>query len=127
MSIPMVIAMKTGIAPMPAPIPLEIAKTILGDVAKPLLMAVAILSHFGYGAFWAALAAKVRWPFGIKEGLGLGVGLWALMQIAVLPLIGWGVLGLEITGFPPKIALATLVLHLIYGLVVGSGLARSSN
>jgi len=35
---------------------------------------------------------------------------------------GWGVFGTAIT---PKIAVATLVLHLIYGATLGWGLRRS--
>ncbi|MFB6375954.1 MAG: hypothetical protein ABEN55_23195 [Bradymonadaceae bacterium] len=58
--------------------------------------------------------------------MSLGGGRWLLMQVAVLPVIGWGVFGLKITGFPSKIAVGTLILHLIYGLVVGLGLAKSS-
>ncbi len=43
------------------------------------------------------------------------------MQIVVLPVLGWGVFGLAITGFPPKIAVGTGVLHLVYGGVLGWG------
>lgn len=57
----------------------------------------------------------------IGNGLALGVFLWLLMQVAVLPLIGWGLFGTAVT---PAIAGATLVLHLIYGGVLGWGLAR---
>jgi len=38
------------------------------------------------------------------------------MQVVVLPFIGWGLFGAAIT---PKIAAATLLLHLIYGALVG--------
>jgi len=41
-----------------------------------------------------------------------GVVLWFIMQILVLPLIGWGIFG---SAIDVKIAVATLVLHLVYG------------
>jgi len=126
MTVIMLIGKATGLAPMPRPIPLAIAAAILGKVSKPVLILFALITHFGYGAFWAVAAARVRWPLGIKAGLALGVGLWLLMQVVVLPLLGWGVFGMKVTGFPPKIAIATLVLHLVYGLVVGVGFSRAS-
>lgn len=43
------------------------------------------------------------------------------MQIMFLPFLGWGLFGTAIT---PKIAVATLVLHLVYGGVLGWPLDR---
>jgi hypothetical protein len=39
-----------------------------------------------------------------------------MMQIAWLPYLGWGAFGSTIT---LSIAMATLVLHLVYGVAVG--------
>jgi hypothetical protein len=52
----------------------------------------------------------------VRKGLLLGVMLWAVMQVLWLPFLGWGMFGSAVT---PKIAGATLVLHLIYGGTVG--------
>jgi hypothetical protein len=54
----------------------------------------------------------------------MGLFLWLIMELVVLPLLGWGVFGSAITS---KIAVATLVLHLIYGGILGWGLMRASN
>lgn len=117
MSIPMVIGMSTGMAPMPRPIPLAIAGLVLGSAApQPLLMIVGVISHLAYGGLWGGLLASLVQPVTIAKGLGLGIFLWLLMQVAVLPLLGWGVFGTAIT---PAIAGATLVLHLIYGGTLG--------
>lgn len=45
------------------------------------------------------------------------------MQLIVLPLLGWGVFGVAIT---PPTAVATLVLHLIYGPSLGWLIDRHS-
>jgi hypothetical protein len=45
------------------------------------------------------------------------------MELMVLPLLGWGVFGSAIT---PKIAIATLALHLVYGGTLGWGLNKIS-
>ena len=116
MSVPMILATVAGVAPMPEPIPRAIAKSILGPAtALPAIMALAVISHLAYGGFWAAVLrsiASITW----KSGLLLGIALWLLMQVLVLPWLGWGFFGIAIT---PKIAVATLVLHLIYGALVG--------
>ncbi|MFQ5899895.1 MAG: hypothetical protein ACE5JN_16850, partial [Candidatus Methylomirabilia bacterium] len=117
MSIPMIIGKATGVAPMPEPIPKAIVTTILGKgVPIPLVMLLAAGSHLVYGGIWAALMTQVTNRVTIGKGLGLGVALWLLMQLAVLPFIGWGPFGSAIT---TKIAVATLVLHFIYGGLVG--------
>ena len=117
MSIPMIIGSVAGVAPMPEPIPKAIVTTILGkELPVPLMMLLAAGSHLAYGGIWAALLTQVTDHVTIWKGLGLGIFLWLLMQVVVLPLIGWGLFGASIT---PKIAVATLVLHLIYGALVG--------
>ena len=122
MSIIMLIGMATGISPLPEPIPLAIAKGLLGSLAKPILMLFAIITHFGYGAFWGAVLYNwISTDGTIWHGLGWGVMLWLIMELIVLPLLGWGMFGSAIT---PKIAVATLVLHLIYGGTLGWGLRR---
>ena len=125
MSLIMLIGMGTGTSPIPEPIPTAIAKGILGNVSQSLTLVFAIISHFGYGAFWGVLLyqlVKVDGKF--WHGLGWGLMLWLIMELLVLPLLGWGVFGSAIT---PKIAVATLVLHLVYGSTLGWGLTRISN
>ncbi len=117
MSIPMIIGSVAGVAPMPEPIPKAIVTTILGKgLPIPIIMFLAAASHLAYGGIWASLLTQVTYHVTIWKGLGLGIFLWLLMQVVVLPIIGWGLFGAWIT---PKIAVATLVLHLIYGALVG--------
>lgn len=124
MSVPMMIGMATGVAPMPEPIPKALMTLVFGaGLPTPLLMALSAGSHLGYGGFFGALLARLYPEAGIWEGLGLGAALWLVMEVVVLPILGWGAFGVAIT---PKIAVATLVLHLIYGATLGWGLGRSS-
>lgn len=126
MTVVMVIGMTTGMAPMPAPIPVAIMKQLLGELPKPALMGAGILSHFMYGgAAGAVFAGIFRKRLGIGMGLLWGVVLWLIMDLAVLPFLGWGLFGTDAADGTPKIAIATLVLHLIYGVVLGWGCARS--
>ena len=122
MSIPMTVGMATGVAPMPEPIPKALVTLLFGaGLPAPLLMALSAGSHLGYGGLSGAMLARLFPDAGLWEGLSMGISLWGLMQVAVLPLLGWGLFGMSVT---PKIAVATLVLHLIYGGTLGWGLGR---
>ena len=122
MSLFMVVATVTGVSPMPEPIPKAVVATLFGSgLPKPVLLVLAVGLHLGYGGFFGAVLARVAHPVTIWKGLGLGVVLWAVMQVTFLPFFGWGVFGTAIT---PKIAVATLVLHLIYGGLLGWALDR---
>lgn len=119
----MAAGMLSGVAPMPKPIPVALAAQTLGQLPMPLLLGLGLLAHLGYGgAFGAALAAATR-PGRVTVwlGLGLGVALWLVMNLAWFPYLGWGAFA---TGLTPAIAVATLVLHLIYGGVLGALLDR---
>jgi len=122
MSIPMTVGMATGVAPMPEPIPKALVTLLFGaGLPAPLLMVLSAGSHLGYGGLFGAMLARLFPDAGLWEGLSMGIFLWGLMQVAVLPLLGWGLFGMSVT---PKIAVATLVLHLIYGGTLGWGLGR---
>lgn len=124
MSALMILGVVTGLAPMPKPIPAAIVGKITGGgLPRPALMATAVILHLGYGAFWGGVLAAVSDRVTIWRGVALGLGLWLLMQVAVLPFLGWGLFGMSQT---PKIAVATLVLHLVYGVTLGALMDRRS-
>lgn len=122
MSALMIVGMATGAAPMPEPVPAALVAAVFGaGLAQPLVMVLAVGSHLAYGGFFGAVLAWWTPHVTVGKGLGLGALLWLLMQVAVLPFLGWGLFGTAVT---PKIAGATLVLHLVYGLVLGWSLDR---
>jgi hypothetical protein len=117
MSAVMILGVATGAAPMPKPIPVAIMAKLLGaGTPKPLLMLFGVTSHLAYGGVGGAVLAALTRPVTVWKGIALGVVLWLLMQVVVLPFLGWGAFGAAIT---PIIAVATLVLHLVYGATFG--------
>ena len=121
MSALMILGVATGLSPMPNPIPAAIVGKVVGgllgtDLPRPAIMVLSAASHLAYGGFWGAILAALVRPVTIWKGIGLGVFLWLVMQVAVLPFLGWGFFGLAIS---PRIAVATLVLHLVYGFALG--------
>jgi len=118
----MIAAMLTGISPMPKPIPVAlIGRTFGPGLGKPLTMTIGATTHLAYGGAFGALLAAWGRPVTVRKGLLLGAALWLFMQVAWLPYLGWGFFGSAVT---PKIAAATLVLHLVYGGAAGWFLSR---
>lgn len=117
MSAVMILGMATGMSPMPRPIPAAIIGNLGGGgLPQPAMMGIAALAHLGYGGSWGGVLARATRPVTVWKGLGLGVALWIVMQVLVLPFLGWGFFGTSVT---LEIAVATLVLHLVYGAVLG--------
>ncbi len=121
MSALMIAGFATGISPMPKPIPEALVAPTVGSVPKPALIGLAVLAHLGYGATAGAILAMVLRRVTVATAIGYGVVLWALMGLAWLPYLGWGLFG---TGITAKIAAATLLLHLVYGTTLGLLLDR---
>ena len=117
MSLLMIVGLATGMSPMPKPIPAAIVAQVLGeDTPQALIMILAAVAHLGYGGFWGAVLAATSRPVTVWKGIGMGLFLWLIMQVVVLPFLGWGLFGAAVT---PKIAVATLILHLVYGATLG--------
>lgn len=126
MFILMQIALKTGMAPFNVP-PSSAFLHSIGMPAKPL----ALIGHFLYGAFWSIiLVAIAKASTSLGKGIILSIILWLIMMLIISPIIGWGVFGFgDAAGNAkdsplylapgPKYLIATLVLHLVFGLVVG--------
>lgn len=121
MSAAMLAGMAAGVSPMPKPIPAALVGNTLGPLPKAALMPLAALAHVGYGAAAGAALAAIMRPVTITKALAFGAALWALMGLLWLPYLAWGPFGSSIT---MKIAAATLLLHLVYGAVLGLSLDR---
>ena len=118
--------MKSAMGLMPG---LDIIVMLSAMMASGL--AVGWIAHFMIGAvIWGGLFALIapRLPGGSLwlKGVLLGIGAWVLMMVAVMPMAGAGFFGMKLGMAAPVM---TLVLHVIYGAVLGSvyaGLQRST-
>ncbi|MFB6355854.1 MAG: hypothetical protein ABEJ65_04995 [bacterium] len=114
----------TGIAPFNMP-PSQAFLQSMGIPPKPL----GLIAHFGYGAFFSVVLVWIfRNDTTLGKGTGLSIVLWLGMMLGHSPLIGWGVFGMNAgntaSGVPvlesmPKYIVITLVLHLVYGAIIG--------
>ncbi len=113
-----------GLFPVWPPTPAAVVKRMLGSgMPHPLLIVLAIGFHLAYGGFWGGALWASSMRITVWKGIGLGVFLWLIMQLAVFPFLGWGVFA---SGLNSKIAVAALVEHLVFGTVLGLLGARST-
>jgi hypothetical protein len=75
-----------------------------------------LIGVVGYGLAHALVFRRL--PFGshVMRGVLLGLAGWVVMMIAVMPMAGAGLLGLNLG---PEAPVATLMLHVIFGLALG--------
>lgn len=111
LSLVMVSAMRAGISPMPKPLGLAFARTLLGEVPMP----VGLLFHVVYVTFWSLvfIIAFKRRTF--LNALWVGLGLWLLVLVVFFPIVGWGFFGLA---EGPELIIASLVPHLLFAVVL---------
>lgn len=86
---------------------------------------------FVYGIIWSLIFTLLfRDRASVLKGLGLGLVLWLFMMIVYGPYLGWGFFGFHgatvkeelqslIHDSPWSYILITLLLHIVYGLIVG--------
>ncbi len=114
----MVPALKFGISPLPKPLGLAFAETVLGRI---LPLPVGLLFHVVYVTFWSvAYVALLRNHLSLRNALLLAFMLWILVLVVFFPVVGWGFIGLAIG---PKLIVASFVPHVLYGVFLW-GLCR---
>jgi len=109
-----------------------VAKAMMG--LMPQLNVIAMLSkmmgsapimgwaaHFMIGAIvwgvgFAVLINKIPGSSSVSKGVMFGVAAWLMMMIVVMPMAGAGLFGLKMGMVAPVM---TLMLHAIYGAVLG--------
>ncbi len=80
---------------------------------------VAWLVHFGIGVFaYGTAIALLGNPDrrNVTRGLAIGAAGWLAMMVAIMPMAGAGLFGLALGWLAPAM---TLVLHLMFGAVLG--------
>lgn len=112
----MVPALRLGISPLPRPVALAFAETVL---ARPLPLPVGLLFHLVYVTFWSvAFVALFRDRLTFGNTLLLGLILWIGALVVFFPVIGWGFLGLAVG---PQLIVAALVPHLLFSVFLWGG------
>lgn len=89
--------------------------------------AMAWIIHFVIGTvMWgmgfALIVGSLPGSSLVMKGIVFGIGAWVLMMIAVMPMAGAGLFGLNIGIMAPVM---TLMLHIIFGAVLGLVYGRS--
>lgn len=111
LSVVMVPAMRLGVSPMPAPLGLAFAETVLG---RPLPVPVGLLFHLVYVTFWSVVAV---WLFRDTLSLGgigvLAAALWILVLVVFFPIVGWGFFGLDVG---PQLIVGSFVPHVLFAV-----------
>ncbi len=114
----MVPALKLGISPLPKPLGLAFAETVL---QRPLPLPVGLLFHIVYVTFWsAAFVVMFRNSLSLRNALFLGAALWGLVLVVFYPVVGWGFLGLAVS---PRLIVAAFVPHVLFSMFLW-GLCR---
>jgi uncharacterized membrane protein YagU involved in acid resistance len=108
--------MKTSMGLMPELDPIAMI-TAMAGASSP---AVGWIGHFVIGSiFWGAGFAIVSpylpGPYPLR-GAVFAIGAWLMMMLVVMPMAGAGSFGLGLGMMAP---VATLVLHVVFGLVLG--------
>ena len=101
------------------PFPVEFTMHLLPTWSPLALAVLTTVIHFAYGASAGALFSFLARPMSVGRGIAFGVALWLGMEICFIPaFMGWLEFGLG--RCVPWSALFTLLLHVIYGGVLGA-------
>lgn len=73
----------------------------------------------GFALLYAHIPGEAPW----LKGMQFGAAAWLMMMVAVMPMVGAGVFGLTLGLMAPVM---TLMLHLIFGAILGAVYGRPS-
>ncbi|MEJ1991377.1 MAG: hypothetical protein P8X50_06565 [Maritimibacter sp.] len=98
---------------------LDVIHMLSGMMGAPAAMGW--IAHFmigtlAWGGGFALLYGKIPGSGAVMKGIAFGVAAWLAMMIMVMPMAGAGVFGMAFGIMAPMM---TLVLHIIFGAVLG--------
>lgn len=109
----MFLGLKSGISPLPKPLALAFATTLL-DMKLPL--PVGLLFHAAWVTFFSVVYVLLfRDALTFMRAFWLAFVLWALVLAVIFPAVGWGFFGLAVT---PKLIIAAAVSHLLFAVLL---------
>ena len=123
LSVLMIVKAMMGVMPT-----LDIPNMIAGMMGMPGNTVVGWFIHFMigivlYGAAIAVLDSRLPGNSSVAHGMAIGVGGWLVMMLTLMPMAGAGLFGMSFGAMAPAM---TLVLHLIFGAVLGWYFGRST-
>lgn len=103
---------------------LDVAAMLAGMIGAPVI--VGWIAHFvigtvAWGGGFAVLYDYIPGSSGIQKGIVFGIADWLGMMILIMPMAGAGLFGLGLGMMAPVM---TLVLHIIFGAVLGAVFAN---
>jgi len=111
----MLIAIKNGVSPLPQPLGLAFAESLLGT---KLPLPVGFVFHAAWVIFWTLVYVRLSPAIRFLPALVLAAVLWVSALVIFMPIAGWGFLGLAIT---PKLIVAAIIPHLIFAVLIWGG------
>jgi hypothetical protein len=123
LSLLMVMKAMMGLMPQ-----LDLPKMLAGMMGSPDKPLIGWIVHFAigiviYGVAIAALDSKLPGTSRVGHGVMLGVVGWLIMMLVLMPVVGAGLFGMNMGIMA---SMMTLVLHLIFGAVLGWVYSRSA-
>ncbi|WP_275288886.1 DUF6789 family protein [Halomonas elongata] len=96
----------------------QMMSTRLGLPATPIVGwgAHFVIGTVIWGVLFASLVNIIPGKTAVTKGMVFGAGAWVLMMLIPLPMAGAGLFGLSLGPMAPVM---TLILHLIWGSVLG--------
>lgn len=114
----MFVALKVGVLPLPQPLGLAFAETLLGTKLPP---PVGLLFHLAWVTFFSVVYVVLfRDALTFMRAFWLAFILWIAVLVFFFPFVGWGFLGLNVS---PKLIVASAMPHLLFAIFLW-GLCR---
>lgn len=111
----MLLAIRSGLSPLPEPLGLAFAEAILGTtLPKP----VGFAFHAAWVILWTLVYIRISPTIRFSHALYLAAALWLSALIIFMPIAGWGFLGLGVT---PKLIVAAIIPHLLFAIFIWGG------
>ncbi len=97
---------------------LNVVQMLANIMASPII--IGWITHFTIGTIiWGGAFAILvdKLPGGpLTSAIIFSIGTWLLMMIALMPMVGAGLFGLQLSTMTQ---VSTLILHVIWGVVLG--------
>jgi len=75
-----------------------------------------MIGMLAWGLGFVAVSRYLPGNTDLTKGVSFGIAAWVMMMLAVMPMAGAGLFGLKVGAMAPMM---TLMLHVIYGAVLG--------